>query len=50
MKVLVTGAAGMLGRAVVAEFIRRGYQVTACTRIDIDITAIEMVRGKLTAA
>ncbi|HIE12465.1 MAG TPA: dTDP-4-dehydrorhamnose reductase [Desulfotomaculum sp.] len=50
MKVLVAGAAGMLGRAVVAEFSRRGCQVTACTRNDMDITAIETVRGKLTAA
>jgi dTDP-4-dehydrorhamnose reductase len=38
VRVLVTGAAGMLGRDVVEEFDRRGHEVVALTREDLDIT------------
>lgn len=45
MKVLITGAAGMLGRDMTAEFQRRGFAVTALDRGDLDITVLEQVRG-----
>ena len=38
MRVLVTGAAGMLGQRVVAEAHERGYAVAALTREDVDLT------------
>lgn len=44
MKVLVTGAAGMLGREMVAEFHRRGFDVTAMDHAGLDITDLEKVR------
>ena len=47
MKVLVTGAAGMLGRAVAAEFRARGREVLALTRQDLDVTDFGAVRHTL---
>lgn len=38
MKVAVTGARGMLGQAVVAEFANRGDTVAALSHADLDIT------------
>ncbi|MBC3761676.1 dTDP-4-dehydrorhamnose reductase [Quadrisphaera oryzae] len=38
MRVLVTGAAGMLGQDVVALLRARGHRVTAATRTDVDVT------------
>jgi dTDP-4-dehydrorhamnose reductase len=38
MRVLVTGAAGMLGQDVVGAARERGYEVTALARTDLDIT------------
>ncbi|MBE3585680.1 MAG: dTDP-4-dehydrorhamnose reductase [Thermoanaerobacter sp.] len=46
-RVLVTGAAGMLGRAVVAEFRKRGDEVLALSRQDLDITDLTAVRRVL---
>lgn len=40
MKVLVTGAAGMLGQAVVAEFGRRDADVAPFSRADLDIAEL----------
>lgn len=37
MKVLVTGAGGMLGQDVVTLFRQRGHEVTAATRADLDV-------------
>lgn len=44
MKVLVTGAAGMLGRDMVAEFQRRGHDAIALDRARLDITDLRAVR------
>lgn len=38
MRLLVTGAGGMLGRAVVEAATRLGHDVLACARADLDIT------------
>ena len=38
MRLLVTGAGGMLGRAVAAAAAQRGHEVFAATRAEIDIT------------
>lgn len=38
MRIVVTGARGMLGRAVVAELQRAGHAVVAATRADADVT------------
>ncbi|TDA70357.1 MAG: dTDP-4-dehydrorhamnose reductase [Clostridia bacterium] len=42
--VLVTGAGGMLGRAVVCEFQRRGWQVVPLAHRELDITDLQAVR------
>lgn len=47
MRIMVTGAAGMLGRAVVAEFQRRGEVVLPFIRRDLDITGMSAVRRVL---
>lgn len=44
MKVVVTGAGGMLGREMVAEFQRRGHEVIALERVRLDITDLRAVR------
>lgn len=44
MKVVVTGAAGMLGQDMVAEFQRRGHDVIALDRARLDITDLCAVR------
>ena len=49
MKVVVTGAAGHLGAAVVREF-SRAHEVTALARGDLDITDAEAVSRAIAAA
>ncbi|MEA2181196.1 MAG: RmlD substrate binding domain, partial [Solirubrobacteraceae bacterium] len=43
MKLLVTGAGGMLGRAVVDAATRLGHDVRPTTRAQLDITDAELV-------
>lgn len=38
MRVLITGASGMLGRQVVLEYQRRGTEVYGLSRQELDIT------------
>ncbi|MGH7458068.1 MAG: dTDP-4-dehydrorhamnose reductase [Longimicrobiaceae bacterium] len=47
MKVLVTGARGLLGRAVVEEGQRRGYHTVALGRDQLDVTDEAAVRARL---
>ena len=44
MRLLVTGAGGMLGRAVVDAAARLGHDVLPCMRADLDITDAETSR------
>jgi dTDP-4-dehydrorhamnose reductase len=44
MRLLVTGAAGMLGGAVVSAARAAGHDVVACARADIDVTDPDSVR------
>ena len=50
MKLLVTGAGGMLGRAVVEAAQRLGHGVVACTRAELDVTDGEAARRVVAAA
>jgi dTDP-4-dehydrorhamnose reductase len=50
MRLLVTGAAGMLGRDVVAAAERAGHDVIALTRADLDITDADAVRSAIADA
>jgi dTDP-4-dehydrorhamnose reductase len=50
MRVLVTGAAGMLGRDVVAAAGDAGHEVAALARADLDITDAEAVAAAVRAA
>ena len=43
MKLLVTGAAGMLGRAVAGRASRLGHDVCALSRAELDVTDAELV-------
>ena len=49
MKLLVTGAQGMLGRAVVDCAVRLGHDVRAASRAELDITDTEATRRALLA-
>ncbi|HBC93966.1 MAG TPA: dTDP-4-dehydrorhamnose reductase [Pelotomaculum sp.] len=49
MRVMVTGAAGMLGKAVAAEYSNRGMEVIALQRNELDITAFDRVRDVIRA-
>ncbi|MQL53479.1 dTDP-4-dehydrorhamnose reductase [Desulfofundulus thermobenzoicus] len=46
-RILITGAAGMLGQAVAVEFQRRGDEVLPLTRRELDITDFAAVRSAL---
>jgi dTDP-4-dehydrorhamnose reductase len=50
MRLLVTGAAGMLGRDVVAAAGDAGHEVVALARADLDITDAAAVRAAVGAA
>ena len=50
MKILVTGAAGLLGRAVVDHAEARGYEVTPLDRSALDVTDPEAVQAALAGA
>jgi dTDP-4-dehydrorhamnose reductase len=50
MRLLVTGAAGMLGRDVVAAAGDAGHEVAALARAELDITDPEAVRAAIRAA
>jgi dTDP-4-dehydrorhamnose reductase len=50
MRLLVTGAAGMLGRDVVAAAGDAGHEVAALARADLDITDAAAVRAAIAAA
>jgi dTDP-4-dehydrorhamnose reductase len=50
MNLLVTGAGGMLGRAVVDAATRLGHDVQASTRADLDITDAQATRLALVSA
>src|SRR3954452_5628885 len=45
MRLLVTGAAGMLGSDVVEAAAAAGHEVIACTRTELDITHDDAVRA-----
>lgn len=47
MKLLVTGAGGMLGRAVVERAVRLGHDVQAATRAELDVTDAEATQRVL---
>lgn len=48
VKVLVTGAAGMLGQALVAAFRSAGHEVEPCDRAALDIRSLAACRAVLT--
>jgi len=50
MRLLVTGAAGMLGRDVVAAAGDAGHEVVALARAELDITDADAVRAAIAAA
>ena len=50
MRLLVTGAAGMLGRDVVTAAGDAGHEVAALARADLDITDADAVRAAILAA
>jgi len=50
MRLLVTGAAGMLGRAVVTAATRLGHEVVALSRAELDITDEDHVQRIVGAA
>jgi dTDP-4-dehydrorhamnose reductase len=50
MRLLVTGAAGMLGRDVVAAAGDAGHEVAALARADLDITDADAVRAAIATA
>jgi dTDP-4-dehydrorhamnose reductase len=50
MRLLVTGSAGMLGRAVAEAAARRGHDVVALPRAELDVTDADAVTRALAAA
>lgn len=49
MRILITGAAGMLARAARAEFLARGHQVEALDRTALDVTDAAAVHDAVVA-
>jgi dTDP-4-dehydrorhamnose reductase len=49
VRLLVTGAGGMLGRAVVEAATRAGHDVVAATRAELDVTNAEIALGTIVA-
>lgn len=49
MRVLVTGAGGMLAQAALPALRAAGHTVTPCTHADLDITDLAAVRARLAA-
>jgi dTDP-4-dehydrorhamnose reductase len=47
MKILITGAAGQLGQALVPEIVRRGWEAVATDLGELDITDARAVRQQL---
>lgn len=47
MRILVTGAAGQLGRSLAAPLAR--HDVTSCTRAELDVTSLDAVRAAVAA-
>ena len=50
MRLLVTGAGGMLGRAVVEAATRHGHDVRGCARADLDVTDAAATRRAIASA
>lgn len=50
MRLLVTGAGGMLGRAVVHAATRLGHEVRGCARAELDVTDADATRRAVLAA
>ena len=50
MKVLVTGAGGMLAHAVLPALAAAGHETLACTRTELDVTQSDDVRRVIAAA
>jgi dTDP-4-dehydrorhamnose reductase len=50
MKVLIIGAKGMLGQALVAEFGGNGYELLAWDKEEVDITKKDLVLEKIKSA
>jgi len=50
VKLLVTGAGGMLGRAVVDAAARLGHEVRGCARAELDVTDADATRQAVVAA
>ena len=50
MRLLVTGARGLLGAAIVREFATAGWEVIACDRAALDVTNGEAVAQQVAAA
>lgn len=48
MQIVVTGAAGMLGRRVVRDAVARGWSVSALTRQDADLADIDRTHAAIT--
>jgi nucleoside-diphosphate-sugar epimerase len=51
MKILVTGAAGLIGREIVTSLVAAGHQVVATDRVQVDAPpSVTTVIGDLTSA
>src|SRR5437667_12645574 len=46
-RILITGAAGFIGRSVVEEALRRGYRVTGTDRRPFTVHGVEIVQADI---